>query len=74
MKVYSYTSTYQKKDGSWSEYKHVINYNPKKKEISDKVKKEIIHKRKLGVTKTRLRQDYNLSQKKLDDILSSTQL
>lgn len=73
MKVYSYTSTYQKKDGSLSVYRHVINYNPKKKEISDQVKKEIINKRKLGVTKTRLRQDYNLSQKKLDDILSTAE-
>lgn len=74
IKTYTYTSTYRKKDGTLSTYTHNIKYVTKKREIPEEVKQEIINKWLAGVTKIRLRKDYNLSQRKLDDILLPVQL
>lgn len=74
IKTYTYTSTYRKKDGTLSTYTHNIKYVRKKREIPEEVKQEIINKWLVGVTKIRLRKDYNLSQRKLDDILLPVQL
>ena len=76
-KTYTYIQRYQKKDGTWSIYTYKRSYAPrenkKKVEIPEEIKKEIIYKWKIGVPKSRLTRDYNLSNRKLDKILSSAQ-
>lgn len=76
-RIYTYTKTYRKKDGTLSTYTYTCKYGHKgkwewkgKKVIPEEIKKEIIHKWKLGVTKTKLRNEYGLSRWQLDKILS----
>jgi len=76
MKSYTYTSRYQKKDGTLSIYTYKRSYIPREKkkvEIPEEIKKEIIYKWEIGVPKVRLSRDYNLSIRKLNEILSSAQ-
>lgn len=76
-RIYTYTKTYRKKDGTLSTYTYTCKYGHKgkwewkgKKVIPEEIKKEIIHKWKLGVTKIKLRNEYGLSRWQLDKILS----
>ena len=70
-RTYEYKYTRMKKDGSIGTYTKKTKYVPKKKtrEITEEMKNEIIYKWKLGVSKAKLRREYDLSQSQLDSIL-----
>jgi len=70
-KVYSYTYTHMRKDGTVRTYTKEIKYKPEKKtkEITEEMMKEIIHKWKLGVPKAKLKREYDLTQSQINRIL-----
>ena len=70
--TYTYTKTYRKKDGTLSIYTYTRKYGKKgrpEKVIPEEIKKEIIRKWELGVSKKKIERDYNLSWRQVYKIL-----